>query len=81
LLGLELKLRQYQEGRAFCDAVVAAGGTSTLALAWSSPEALPSAAELAEPSRWIARVSTGQPALEAPPAGEPEPPAAREPSG
>ena len=49
LLGLELKLRQYEIGRRFCDAVVAAGGTEALALAWSGPEALPSAAEL-EPS-------------------------------
>ncbi len=74
LLGLELKLRQYQEGRRFCDAVVAAGGTGALALAWSSPETLPTPAELAEPSRWLARVSTSPPGLEAPAAPEPEAP-------
>ena len=41
LLGLELKLRQYQTGRSFCDAVVAAGGPPALARAWESPATLP----------------------------------------
>jgi coenzyme F420 biosynthesis associated uncharacterized protein len=56
LLGLELKLKQYELGRRFCDAVVAAGGPQTLALAWSGPDALPSPAELEQPALWIARV-------------------------
>lgn len=57
LLGLELKMRQYRLGKDFCDAVVAAGGTKALALAWSGPEALPSSAELEDPARWMARVA------------------------
>jgi coenzyme F420 biosynthesis associated uncharacterized protein len=56
LLGLELKLRQYEMGRRFCDAVVDAGGPQALALAWSGPDALPTPAELEDPSLWIARV-------------------------
>jgi coenzyme F420 biosynthesis associated uncharacterized protein len=56
LLGLELKLRQYETGRRFCDAVVAHGGPPALARAWSGPEALPSAEELERPARWIARM-------------------------
>jgi coenzyme F420 biosynthesis associated uncharacterized protein len=56
LLGLELKLRQYEIGRRFCDAVVADGGPQTLALAWSGPQALPSTEELERPERWIARM-------------------------
>jgi coenzyme F420 biosynthesis associated uncharacterized protein len=56
LLGLELKLRQYEQGRRFCDAVVDAGGPQALALAWTGPEALPSMAEIEQPSLWIARV-------------------------
>jgi uncharacterized protein (DUF2342 family) len=56
LLGLELKLRQYEQGRRFCDAVVDAGGPQALALAWSGPDALPTPAELEDPSLWIARV-------------------------
>jgi coenzyme F420 biosynthesis associated uncharacterized protein len=56
LLGLELKLRQYENGRRFCDAVVAAGGPQALAKAWSGPEALPSTAELDAPEGWLSRV-------------------------
>jgi coenzyme F420 biosynthesis associated uncharacterized protein len=57
LLGLELKLRQYEDGRRFCDAVVAAGGPPALARAWSGPEALPTTAELASPELWLSRIS------------------------
>jgi coenzyme F420 biosynthesis associated uncharacterized protein len=59
LLGLELKLRQYEEGRRFCDAVVLAGGEDgprLLARAWRSAEDLPTAAELQAPEAWLARV-------------------------
>jgi putative hydrolase len=56
VLGLELKMRQYEVGRRFCDAVVDAGGPELLAVAWRSPEELPSTEELAEPARWIERV-------------------------
>lgn len=59
LLGLELKLRQYQTGRVFCDAVVAAGGRDSLAMAWQGPESLPTQAELAQPALWLARVAGG----------------------
>jgi len=57
LLGLELKLRQYEVGRRFCDAVVGEGGPEALARAWSGPESLPSIAELAAPEQWLARTS------------------------
>jgi uncharacterized protein (DUF2342 family) len=57
LLGLELKLRQYEIGRRFCDAVVKQGGPAALARAWSGPEALPSAAELQAPATWLARTA------------------------
>jgi uncharacterized protein (DUF2342 family) len=56
LLGLELKLRQYQVGRRFCDAVVSEGGPSALARAWSGPEALPTTVELTDPAQWLARM-------------------------
>ena len=56
LLGLELKLRQYELGRRFCDAVVQAGGEQALAPAWRGPESLPSGEELERPSLWIARM-------------------------
>ncbi len=58
LLGLELKLRQYEDGRRFCDAVVLAGGEEgprLLARAWRSVEDLPTAAELRAPEAWLVR--------------------------
>jgi uncharacterized protein (DUF2342 family) len=58
LLGLELKLRQYEQGKRFCDAVVQAGGPEALARAWSGPESLPEPGELGHPDRWLERVST-----------------------
>jgi coenzyme F420 biosynthesis associated uncharacterized protein len=61
LLGLELKLRQYETGRRFCDAVVDAGGPQALARVWSGPQALPTTAELADPSLWLARVQGPEP--------------------
>jgi coenzyme F420 biosynthesis associated uncharacterized protein len=56
LLGLELKLRQYEQGRSFCDAVVAEGGPGALALAWRDPGSLPSSEELERPLQWLVRV-------------------------
>jgi coenzyme F420 biosynthesis associated uncharacterized protein len=56
LLGMELKLRQYADGKRFCDAVVAAADVPTLHRAFAAPELLPTAAELKAPESWIARV-------------------------
>jgi coenzyme F420 biosynthesis associated uncharacterized protein len=55
LLGLEMKLRQYEQGKRFCDAVVREGGITALNRVWSSPEALPSSAELDDPGAWMRR--------------------------
>ena len=55
LLGLELKLRQYEIGRRFCDAIVADGGPRALAGAWSGPDALPTMDELRQPAEWLRR--------------------------
>jgi coenzyme F420 biosynthesis associated uncharacterized protein len=55
LLGLELKLRQYEVGRRFCDAVVREGGPAALAPAWRSAEGLPTGEELETPALWLAR--------------------------
>jgi coenzyme F420 biosynthesis associated uncharacterized protein len=58
MLGLELKMKQYEHGRAFCDAVVAEAGMEGLNRVWSAPEALPSPAELRSPARWLERMRT-----------------------
>jgi coenzyme F420 biosynthesis associated uncharacterized protein len=55
LLGLEMKLRQYEVGRTFCDSVVAQAGPGALTVAWSSAEMLPSTHELESPELWLAR--------------------------
>jgi coenzyme F420 biosynthesis associated uncharacterized protein len=55
LLGIEMKLRQYEVGRRFCDEVVAQAGPSALTVAWSSAEMLPSPSELERPGSWLAR--------------------------
>src|SRR5215211_1786440 len=53
LLGMELKLRQYRLGKAFCDAVADQGGVEALNRVWSKPEALPTNEELERPERWL----------------------------
>jgi coenzyme F420 biosynthesis associated uncharacterized protein len=55
LLGLEMKMRQYEVGRSFCDEVVAHAGREGLAQAWRSAEMLPSMSELEHPELWLAR--------------------------
>jgi coenzyme F420 biosynthesis associated uncharacterized protein len=58
LIGLDMKIRQYQQGKAFCDAVVARGGIAALNRAWAGPDALPTYAELDDPVGWLARTET-----------------------
>jgi coenzyme F420 biosynthesis associated uncharacterized protein len=55
LLGLEMKMRQYEVGRAFCDEVVEVGGARALARAWESSYMLPTTEELQQPTRWLER--------------------------
>ena len=57
LLGIELKMKQYEEGRLFCDEVVRRAGIEGLNIAWSSPEALPEISEIGNAARWLDRVA------------------------
>ena len=50
LLGLDMKMRQYEQGKCFCDAVAAEAGIEALNRVWESPEALPTEAELDRPA-------------------------------
>ncbi len=61
LLGLELKLRQYERGKRFCDAIVDAAGRDALLHVFSAPEALPTLAEIEDPPAWLARTGLGGP--------------------
>ena len=56
MLGFEMKMRQYEQGKKFCDAVVASDGIAALNRVWESPAALPTPAELRRPETWVARI-------------------------
>jgi coenzyme F420 biosynthesis associated uncharacterized protein len=57
LLGFEMKMRQYEHGKQFCDAVVAGHGIAVLNRVWESPESLPSPSELSDADAWATRVT------------------------
>ena len=57
LLGMELKMRQYRLGKAFCDAVCDEGGINALNQVWTAPDALPSLHELESPHAWLGRLA------------------------
>jgi coenzyme F420 biosynthesis associated uncharacterized protein len=59
LIGLDAKLRQYEQGERFIAAVEAAGGPGLFATVWNGPEWLPSLEEVRDPDRWIERVHGG----------------------
>ncbi|MCX0244567.1 zinc-dependent metalloprotease [Streptomyces drozdowiczii] len=56
LLGLDAKLRQYRDGERFVRAVVDEVGMDGFNRVWTSPNTLPTKAEIARPADWIARV-------------------------
>ncbi|MGH9148899.1 MAG: zinc-dependent metalloprotease, partial [Acidimicrobiales bacterium] len=62
LIGLEAKMKQYEQGERFIEVVEAAGGDELLARAWAGPECLPTLEEIRQPQRWIDRLSEGVPA-------------------
>ncbi|MBR7677536.1 zinc-dependent metalloprotease [Streptomyces daliensis] len=56
LLGLDAKLRQYRDGERFVRAVCDEVGMDGFNRVWTSPNTLPTKAEIAKPADWIARV-------------------------
>jgi coenzyme F420 biosynthesis associated uncharacterized protein len=56
LLGLDQKMKQYEDGKRFCDAVASQAGIEKLNLVWHAPTALPTASELGSPATWIGRL-------------------------
>jgi coenzyme F420 biosynthesis associated uncharacterized protein len=77
LLGLEMKMKQYEVGKRFCDHVAEREGVAALHRAFAGPESMPTWAELEAPDTWIARMGRALPPapepLELP--EPPEPPA------
>ena len=63
LIGMDAKMRQYQQGERFIAAVEKSGGTELMSRVWEGSQWLPSSAEIRYPERWIARVNEeGRPA-------------------
>jgi len=56
LLGLGMKRRQYERGKAFFDTVADERGIAAASAVWDDPSNLPSDAELDDPNLWLARV-------------------------
>jgi coenzyme F420 biosynthesis associated uncharacterized protein len=63
LLGMDLKMRQYEQGKRFCDAVVKQGGVAALHHVFSSPDALPTLQELNDPRAWLERTAEPVPGV------------------
>jgi putative hydrolase len=55
-LGMDAKLRQYSDGAGFVRHVVDRVGMPGFNAVWTSPDHLPTRAEIHDPDLWIARV-------------------------
>jgi coenzyme F420 biosynthesis associated uncharacterized protein len=56
LIGLDAKMRQYEDGKRFCDAVARSCGPQGLHRVFEGPAALPALAELHDPDAWARRM-------------------------
>ena len=56
LIGLGMKRRQYERGKAFFDTVIDARGIEGASVVWDAPENLPREEEIEEPGLWLARI-------------------------
>ena len=63
LLGIEVKMRQYAEGRKFVHGVVERVGMEGFNKVFDSPLTLPRLDELGDPDAWVIRVHGPQPAI------------------
>jgi uncharacterized protein (DUF2342 family) len=60
LLGLGLKRRQYERGKAFFETVTDERGLEAAGAVWEEPSNLPSKSELEDPAKWLRRVDPGR---------------------
>ena len=61
VIGLDAKLRQYEQGERFIEAVEDAGGKRLLDKVWEGPGWLPSWPEIRAPQSWIDRATAAPP--------------------
>lgn len=57
LIGIDAKLRQYEQGERFIEAVERSGGRELMAKVWEAPDRLPTLDEIRDPEAWIARMN------------------------
>jgi coenzyme F420 biosynthesis associated uncharacterized protein len=57
VLGIDLKMKQYEQGSVFVSTVVAEAGMAGFNKVWTSPETLPSRTEIEHPQEWLERVA------------------------
>jgi coenzyme F420 biosynthesis associated uncharacterized protein len=57
ILGIDLKMKQYEQGSRFVSTVVDEAGMAGFNKVWTSPGTLPTRAELANPREWLERVA------------------------
>jgi coenzyme F420 biosynthesis associated uncharacterized protein len=61
VLGIDLKMKQYEQGSRFVKAIVDEAGMATFNKVWTSPEMLPTREELASPRLWLERAERSGP--------------------
>jgi coenzyme F420 biosynthesis associated uncharacterized protein len=72
ILGIDLKMKQYEQGSRFVKTVVEEAGMGVFNKVWTSPETLPTKDEIASPHSWLARVDGSRTdGSGAPPGGAP----------
>jgi coenzyme F420 biosynthesis associated uncharacterized protein len=59
ILGIDLKMKQYEQGSRFVAEVVNEAGMATFNKVWTSPDTLPTKDELTRPRSWLERVDGG----------------------
>jgi putative hydrolase len=59
ILGIDLKMKQYEQGSRFVKTVVEEAGMGVFNRVWISPESLPTRDEITNPQSWLARVGGG----------------------
>jgi coenzyme F420 biosynthesis associated uncharacterized protein len=59
ILGIDLKMKQYEQGSRFVKTVVEEAGMEVFNKVWTSPETLPTRDEITNPQSWLARVDGG----------------------